>query len=117
MAVRGDVDAWHSQALEDMMEGFILQDAAALTLDVSQASFSDVESISNLVRMLRTAQTEMKVTTVASGKIAEVLGRANLSLVVADRGTDEQSANTVREYLTSRRMAPKTVERELPLAA
>lgn len=119
ITVTGKTDVWYAQALEDVISGLPIS-TRALTLDISSASFPEVESLSTLIRMLRIVSGELRVAVIAGGSTVSMLRLAGLEPRVVFCMSHEQAADVVRvkpEYLTSRRMAKTSRVRELPLAA
>jgi anti-anti-sigma factor len=120
VTVIGNVDACRAQSLEDVMESFLIDGAAGVTLDVTQASFTDIEGSSALVRMLRVISRDVQVAVAASSKIATTLRFAGLEpYMTICSGLDQvyQQSGEREEFLTSRWMASTANDEELPLAA
>jgi anti-anti-sigma regulatory factor len=120
VTIQGKVDSWHARTVEDVFESFVLQDTPQISVDISRASFVDVESLSSLVRALRIASTDMRMALVAADSTVDILKKAGLGPEIAvmtadEAGVDESSAP--REYYSSRWTPPKTNQDELPLAA
>jgi anti-anti-sigma regulatory factor len=115
--IQGKVDAWHASTVEDVVESFIIQGTPEITLDISRASFPDVEGLSTLIRTLRVASDEMRMSVVASDSTSAILSRANLSAEVLVAESGEHTTSVQKEYYSSRWMPRKSERRELPLAA
>jgi len=120
VAVSGTIDAWQIETVDSIVQRFPLDDRPVLVLDLSDATFTDVESLSGLIRLLRTASGEMRIAAVTTAAISAVLRCANLEPGVTLCSTIDSAEEMLRsqpEYLTSRWMAAKAEEEELPLAA
>ncbi len=116
--VEGYVDSWHAQTLEDVVESFIEQEAEAISIDISEARFSGIESISSLIRSIRIASCDMRLALVAGDSTAAILQQANLGPEIVVRTPEEvNSPRRPAEYYSSRFVPKKSTFDELPLAA
>ena len=120
VTVEGTMDACRAQSLEDVMESFMLDGTDELILDVTQASFSDVEGASSLIRTLRIVSRDLRVSVVAPSKLAGTLKCAGLEPYLTMCSSLDQvyeGGKKGEEFLTSRWMARAADDSELPLAA
>lgn len=118
VAVRGMVDSWHVRSVEDVMENYLAENKTSMTLDISQASFADAESLSIMIRAIRRSCTEMKVTVIANEKTAQILSFANFGQSVLISASETTQVTTDQpEFYTSRWMAKSAGDEEMPLAA
>ena len=119
VTARGTVDTWQIEAIEDIVAAFPLDGTAALTLDFSQASFADVESLAGLIRLLRGASAEMQVTAVTAAGIAAMLRCAGLEHQMTICTSIDAATSVERsepDYLASQLTVEKA-DKKLPLAA
>lgn len=120
VTIQGAVKPSNAHTVEDIIDGFYRQDTSSLVLDISRASCPDVESTSALVRAIRVSKAEMRVATIASSKLASVLKVAKLGPAIKVCDSIDEAAQFVcpeQDYYTSRWMASKSNDEELPLAA
>lgn len=120
VTIQGKVDSWHAHTVEDVFESFLLQDTEALSVDISRASFTGIESMSCLIRTLRVASKDMQMALVAGDSTAELLRRAGLGPEVIVRTREEvgdDDSALPKEYFSSRFVPRKSRQDELPLAA
>lgn len=120
VTISGQIDDWHAATVDDVLTSFVQQDTDALTLDLSSASFVGVESLSGLIRSIRTVSVLMDTAIIAGDKTAELLRRADLGpdvKIAANSELDDSSVVRPREYYSSRFVPRQKDDRELPLAA
>jgi anti-anti-sigma regulatory factor len=118
VAIRGAVDSWHVRSVEDVLENYLSDDTKSMTVDISQATFSDAESLSIMIRSLRRSCNQMKVTVIANDRVAQILSFASFGPnVLISTSESEESVSTQPEYYTSRWMGRSAGDEEMPLAA
>ncbi len=115
----GDISTWHLQSVEDIVENYLTEPTASIIMDTTDATFTDFEAISMLIRAVRSVCMELGVTIVAEGRILEVLMIAGLEPQVAICRNIDQAAESVKytpqmEYLTSRWVAKTAVTKDFP---
>jgi anti-anti-sigma regulatory factor len=114
ITLNGPINMWHAQTVEDILEGYVDEDAVALTIDMTQAAVLNAESISLLIRTLRIACNEKNLTVIAGNSIIPMLKMAGLDSNMRICSKIDQSAESSRKepaYLTSRWMAQEAEER------
>ena len=120
VTVVGTADACRAETLEDVMEGLFLDGAEDIALDVTEASFADIESTSILIRMLRMVSREVQVVVAAYPKLSATIRHAGLApyLTICSSLADPYEGDRQNgKFLTSRWIAHHIDDEELPLAA
>ncbi len=118
ITVAGKVSPWQSKTIEDIVDGYVMESTAVITIDTTEAVFADVESVSTFIRTLRMGCVETQVIVIAGGRTAAILKTAGLEPNVYILQSIDQAVESVpipaSEFLSSRRMALKTLESDLP---
>lgn len=120
ITLKGTVTPWHERAVDDVIDNCLTEGAGSMTLDVTQASFPDAESLSMLIRTLRISCRQAHIAVVAGDAIISILDSAKLGSNVDILGALDEAFDVPRpmpEYLTSRRITQTVEKLELPLAA
>ena len=112
--LKGTINLWHARTVEDILDGYVDEDTKALTIDMTQAAVPNAEGISMLIRTLRIACNELKLTVIANETIVPLLKMAGLDSSIRICSEIEkpiESSQKGPEYLTSRWMAREAEER------
>lgn len=120
VSLNGSMDGWHEQAVAGILRGFRNQGTTSIVLDLGALSFAGYNGATALVNVLRSLGPEVCVHVVSSCSSASFLTRANLGpSVKLYSSTDELAENIIPrdDSYTSRWMASKPEDYELPLAA
>lgn len=120
VTVSGTLDVYEMQSVEAQIDMLLSQGNRNINLDVSQASFLTVESISALIRTIRDYSSSVQLRIVATGTTSSILERANLGSQVGLYSSWDQVPDTIcqtTEYYTSRWVPRTKTNVELPLAA
>ncbi|MEN6521953.1 MAG: hypothetical protein ABFD46_12490 [Armatimonadota bacterium] len=120
VTLKGTVTTWHGLALDDVIDNCITEGAGSVTLDITQASFPEAESLSTLIRTLRISCRYAHIAVVAGDRTAAILSSAKLGSNVDILATLDEAFDIPRpipEYLTSRRITQTAEKLELPMAA
>lgn len=120
VTLRGNMDSWHDQAMSGVLTGFRDQGTTSLVLDIAGLNFAGVNGATSMVNALRSLGPEMCVHVVTSVVSARILGKAELGPSIRLYSSTDELAEYIApidEDLTSRWMASRSEDSELPLAA
>ena len=120
VTMRGAMDGWHDQAVLGVLTSFRDQGTTSLVLDLASLTFAGIDGATSLVTVLRGLGPEIRVHVVAPAAISGILAKAGLGPCVRLYSSTDEIAEylpTREEFLTSRWMAAKSEDSEMPLAA
>lgn len=120
VTMRGAMDGWHDQAVLGVLTSFRDQGTTSLVLDLASLTFAGIDGATSLVNVLRGLGPDIRVHVVVPAAISSILGKAGLGPCVRLYSSTDEIAEylpTREESLTSRWMAAKSEDTEMPLAA
>lgn len=120
VTMRGVMDGWHDQAVSGVLTSFRDQGTTSLVLDLASLSFTGIDGAASLINVLRGLGPELRIHVVASAAISSILAKAALGPCVRLYSSTDEIAEylpTRNEFLTSRWIAAKSEDGEMPLAA
>lgn len=120
VTLRGCMDGWHDQALSGVLTGFRDQGTTSLVLDLASLSFAGTDGATAMINVLRSLGSEICVHMVASSAHANMLRRAELGPSIKLYSSTDEIAEYLpphEQVFTSRWMASKGEDTEMPLAA
>ncbi|MGC8861359.1 MAG: hypothetical protein ACP5R5_01140 [Armatimonadota bacterium] len=120
ITLRGNMEAWHDQAVLGVLTGFADREFTSLVLDIAGVVFVGPESLAAMVNVLRSIGPNMCIHVAASARMASALRKAVFGPSVRLYSSTDEIAEQLTpdgEFFTSRWIASGEEDEQMPKAA